>query len=238
MVHGEGPLLGRAGRTTAGSGRCRRVASASPPDDERQVELPRSHGRPGLGGQVDRHRAPQSRVGGVRRVGSQALGQPGHGVVVLPRLAEDDLDALRGSSRASRAAGVVGGGTGPATPTCRAARGAGLLPPGAAGHPDDARGAGVDGHVSASRARLAGQADGPVGDDVLLHLGGAAADGRVALERRRGGSTCPGRRRRDRPWPAPRPGPSRSTASAARVWASEDHRAWRRGPRASSSRPS
>src|SRR5277367_1212542 len=33
-----------------------------------------------------------------------------------------------------------------------------------------------------SAARLAGHGDGPVGDDVLLDLGGAPADGRVALE--------------------------------------------------------
>src|SRR6516165_6598932 len=35
---------------------------------------------------------------------------------------------------------------------------------------------------SGSGARLAGHGDGPVRDDVLLYLGGAAADGRVALE--------------------------------------------------------
>src|ERR1700728_3004838 len=33
-----------------------------------------------------------------------------------------------------------------------------------------------------SGARLAGHGDGPVGDDVLLDLGGTPADGRVALE--------------------------------------------------------
>src|SRR5271168_4210708 len=32
-------------------------------------------------------------------------------------------------------------------------------------------------------ARLAGEPDRPVGDDVLLHLGRAATDGAVALER-------------------------------------------------------
>src|ERR1700722_19882746 len=42
-----------------------------------------------------------------------------------------------------------------------------------------------------SAARLAGHGDGPVGDDVLLNLGGAAADGRVALEGVEAGPLAP-----------------------------------------------
>src|SRR5580704_798899 len=44
---------------------------------------------------------------------------------------------------------------------------------------------------SGSAARLAGHRNGPVGDDVLLDLGGTAADGRVALEGVQAGPLAP-----------------------------------------------
>ena len=97
-------------------------------DDQSKVELPAHHRVGRVGHQGERHRAADPRITAVSRVGAEAFGQAEAGVVVLPRLAVDDLEALEFAERASDAR-VGGRGSGDLLPHVERL-GRGLVPPG------------------------------------------------------------------------------------------------------------
>ena len=82
--------------------------------DQREVEAARPDLPGRLGGEHVGHRPADARVAAPRRRRPQPFGQPGHGVVVLPGLRVDDVDALERAEdrRGVLGAGVVRGGAG------------------------------------------------------------------------------------------------------------------------------
>ena len=158
-LHGERAASPPAGTTTAGRSpaffRRRTVANASAPTSSEKSRSPALIVTRHLDGQHMGDRAADARVATPGRRSAETLRQALHGVVVLPGLRVDDVDALparraprtRSDPRRPRPRG-------PLVPTCPAAQ----VPdhrwrprrivgvPGVAGDADDAGGAGVGAH--------------------------------------------------------------------------------------------
>ena len=154
-VHREGALLGWPVRPLRLLARLLQTADGGQrlgAGEQGQVEVARSDLTGGFARQRLGDRAADARVVPPARRCADPRGQPGHGVVVLPRLRVDDVDALERAEDGGRIGSAVRGGvTGHLLPHVErfgcAVRRVGLVP-GVAGDADDAGGAGVGGHWS------------------------------------------------------------------------------------------